>query len=77
MIILALIGYTTGAVTLITIYLAIELWRKISHGNVRVMWHNTVLEIIFLAIMAITIVAGVFLASFERPDGPSVYPYSD
>jgi hypothetical protein len=40
MVILALIGYTTGAVTLITIYLAIELWRKISTGNSRVMWHH-------------------------------------
>lgn len=77
MVFLALLGYTSALVTLVMLYLAFEFWRKIANGHERIMWHNKWLEGAFLAFTLITIVAGTFLACFERPDGPGIYPYQD
>jgi hypothetical protein len=60
----------------ITLFMSISLWRKLSNGDDRILYHNRFLDMSFLSITLAIIIVGGFVCGFARPDSPIIFPYA-
>ena len=67
---LALVGFTSSGLCLILIALTISLWRKLSHGNEKIMWHNRPVEFLYLGFSFVIVLAVAIATAVLRPESP-------
>ncbi len=73
---LAIIGFTQSIVNLIILYITYQMWRKISNGVERIMWHERSLELGFFAATIVIVIVGGLVCGFGRPGKPEIFPYA-
>jgi hypothetical protein len=73
---LALICFTIMFTGIFTLGMAIYMSTKLANGQDRIMYHNKVMEIFFLAFVCFVVFVGAILIVFARSDAPSTYPYA-
>lgn len=61
---------------MIMLALTVTLWRKLSNGNEKIMWHNRLAEFVFLGAAFAIILSLAIVTGAARPESPIVFPYS-
>jgi heme/copper-type cytochrome/quinol oxidase subunit 2 len=64
---LALVGFTATAIYIVTVGMSISMWRRLSNGSERIMWHNKILESLFIVGSILLILAGGILSGVVLP----------
>jgi len=73
---LALAGFGQSLICLVLIYIAYNIWNKVSHGQERILWHHTLTEILFLVATGVVLLGGVLICVLGRPQAPLFFPYA-
>jgi hypothetical protein len=73
---LAVIGYTSAIVNLIILYITFQVWRKISNGVERIMWHDRKIELGFFIATVLIVFIGGLVCGLGRPSSPKIFPYA-
>lgn len=73
---IALIGFTGGGIYLVTVGIGFGVWKRLSQGQERIMWHHRLLEGIFLiSTLLICLIGGILMGVLE-PKEASIFPYA-
>jgi len=64
------------AISLVTIGMSVYIWKNLSNGNARVLWHSSTAETTQItANIVIIIIIGIIIGATTL-DPPSIYPYA-
>lgn len=73
---LAVIGFTQSVVNLVILYITFQIWKKISNGVERIMWHERSIELGFFISTILIVIVGGFVCGLGRPGKPMIFPYA-
>ena len=73
---LALVGFSLGAISLVTIYMSYYVWYRLSHGAQKIFWHSKPIEAFFLGLNILLIIALSIWVAVANPDPPIIYPFA-
>lgn len=73
---LALVGFTATLIYLVTLGMALNIWKKLSNGFERIMWHHRLIEALLLMVTLLIIFVGSIICGVSKPNSPSVFPFA-
>eukprot|EP00347_Sterkiella_histriomuscorum_P003055 403365761 len=73
---LGLVGFTSSAICMIMIGITYTIWKKMSNGSQRIMWHNKPIELFYLGVTLVVILVVGILTGVAKPEEPQIFPYS-
>lgn len=68
-------GFTASAVLIVTLYLIINIWRKIANGHQRIFWHSKLFESIFVVSTVCIIILGSVSCILLKAVAPTTFMY--
>ena len=74
---MALVAFIAALVFMITIALVYGMWKRLAHGQRRVLWHSKYVEYGFFVAMIILMFIGGMICGLFKPKPPHTFPFAD